>query len=60
MAHDGGMKRTVQVPPTCPKCGSHRTQVVGRSNDDFTVRCGDCAERSVEVIAEDAAGFGSS
>ena len=59
MAHQGGNFRTVQVPPTCPKCGSHRTQVVGRSIDGQTVRCGDCAERSVVEIAEDTE-FGSS
>ena len=44
-----------QVPPMCPKCGSHRTQVVGRSNDSktLTLRCGECAERSVVVITEE-------
>ena len=46
-----------QVPLICPKCGSHRTQVVGRSNDakTLTLRCGQCGERSVVVIAEEAA-----
>ena len=36
------------VPPLCPKCGSHRTEVVGRSNDmtTLTVRCNACGERS--------------
>ena len=36
------------VPPLCPKCGSHRTEVVGRANDKktVTVRCNACGERS--------------
>ena len=36
------------VPALCPKCGSHRTVVVGRSNDSktVTIRCGACGERS--------------
>ena len=48
-----------QVPPICPRCGSHRTQVVGRSNDGkaLTIRCGACGERSVVVITEEAAGL---
>jgi transcription elongation factor Elf1 len=39
-------------PPICPKCGSHRTQVVGRSNDakKVVVRCSSCGERSDVVI----------
>jgi len=40
-----------QPPPTCPKCGNHRTQVVGLSDDGRTlvVRCNACGARS-EVI----------
>ena len=40
-----------QPPPTCPKCGSHRTQIVGLSDDGQTivVRCNACGARS-EVI----------
>ena len=43
------------VPPLCPKCGSHRTEVVGRSNDmkTVTVRCSACGERS-QVSVEKA------
>jgi uncharacterized Zn finger protein len=39
-------------PPVCPKCGSHRTQVVGRSDDARTIvlRCSACGERSTVVI----------
>jgi uncharacterized Zn finger protein len=35
-------------PPLCPKCGSHRTEIVGRSADGETVvvRCNACGERS--------------
>lgn len=35
-------------PHICPKCGSHRTQVVNRSLDakTATVRCASCGERS--------------
>jgi len=42
-------------PPTCPKCGSHRTEVVGRSDNGTTlvVRCNACGERSrVNVTPE--------
>jgi hypothetical protein len=41
-------------PPVCPKCGSHRTQVVGRSSDAQTVivRCNSCGERSSVVIGD--------
>jgi transcription elongation factor Elf1 len=45
---------TQQPPPVCPKCGSHRTQVVGRSNDAKTVvvRCSSCGERSSVAVGE--------
>jgi uncharacterized Zn finger protein len=41
-------------PPTCPKCGSHRTEIVGLSEDGQTVvvRCNACGERSsVKLMA---------
>jgi len=40
-----------QPPPTCPKCGSHRTQIVGLSDDGQTivVRCNACGARS-EIV----------
>lgn len=47
------------VPPLCPKCGSHRTEVVGRSNDmkTVTVRCNACGERSqLPIEKEDTRG----
>jgi len=45
-----------QPPPTCPKCGSHRTQVVGLSDDGRTVvvRCNACGERSEVKLGTDA------
>ena len=57
MAHYDISQHAVQVPRICPRCGSHRTQVVGRSTDGktLTLRCGDCGERSVVVITEEAA-----
>jgi tRNA(Ile2) C34 agmatinyltransferase TiaS len=50
---------TLNPPPICPKCGSHRTQVVGLSSDGQTiiVRCNVCGERSEvkQIPDEDAA-----
>ena len=45
-------------PPTCPKCGSHRTEVVGRSDDGrtLTVRCNSCGERSTRVVETNTSG----
>jgi hypothetical protein len=36
------------LPPLCPKCGSHRTEVVGQSPDGHVliIRCNACGERS--------------
>jgi transcription elongation factor Elf1 len=41
--------------PLCPKCGSHRTEVVGMSKDlkKTFLRCNACGARS-EVSAYDA------
>ena len=35
-------------PPICPKCGSHRTEIVGLADDGHTivVRCNACGARS--------------
>jgi hypothetical protein len=50
------------LPRFCPKCGSHRTEVIGRSNCGKTValRCNACGEVS-EVTQDDdrTAGHGS-
>jgi len=49
---------TLPYPPrTCPKCGSHRTQIVGISNEGQTIvlRCNACGARSeVTPPLEDA------
>jgi hypothetical protein len=44
-------------PPICPKCGSHRTEIVGRTNAPPTivVRCNACGERSVVADIESMA-----
>jgi hypothetical protein len=33
-------------PALCPKCGSHRTEVVGLDGPVVTIRCNACGERS--------------
>jgi hypothetical protein len=47
-----------EAPPVCPKCGSHRTQVIGKSDDPTkqTVRCNACGAISA-VPVNDAAPF---
>ena len=44
------------LPPLCPKCGNHRTEIVGRSADEkvIIIRCAGCGERS-EVPADTGA-----
>jgi len=56
MVHYNPEWHAAQVPPpVCPKCGSHRTQVVGRSDDgrNVIVRCSSCGERSRIEVARD-------
>ena len=45
------------VPPVCPKCGSHRTQVIGKDSDTTirTVRCNACGAISSVPVSEAAA-----
>jgi hypothetical protein len=55
MVHYGHGWQVAQLPPPiCPKCGSHRTQVVGRSNDarSVIVRCNACGERSTVALVD--------
>lgn len=63
MVHYDPPLLTVQIPPpTCPKCGSHRTEIVGRSDNGATVvlRCNTCGERSrVTIPADEAAARGN-
>jgi hypothetical protein len=57
MVYYGHRFQAAQLPPpVCPKCGSHRTQVVGRSDDAKTVilRCSSCGERSSVVLEDDS------
>jgi hypothetical protein len=39
-------------PPVCPKCGSHRTQVIGRLEDGgtFIIRCNACGAHSTVMV----------
>jgi len=56
MVYYGHRFQAAQLPPpVCPKCGSHRTQVVGRSHDAKTVivRCSSCGERSSIAMEDD-------
>jgi hypothetical protein len=47
--HSFGPRDPIQLPPPiCPKCGSHRTEVIGLSDDlklKF-IRCNACGFRS--------------
>ncbi|HEY6507892.1 MAG TPA: hypothetical protein VIY56_07750 [Vicinamibacterales bacterium] len=55
MVHYGPTRHAAQPPPPiCPKCGSHRTQVVGRSNDakSMVLRCNACGARSTVAVAD--------
>jgi transcription elongation factor Elf1 len=52
--YDPNVSRHAAQPPapTCPKCGSHRTEVVDRTHDgrSVTVRCNACGARSAVLI----------
>lgn len=51
--YDHDPKHAAQTPPQiCPKCGSHRTEVVGHSDDGrtITLRCNSCGERSNVLV----------
>ena len=56
--YDPDRRHAAQTPPpTCPKCGSHRTEVVDTAEDGrtITVRCNSCGERSTVLIDRRAA-----
>jgi hypothetical protein len=66
MVHYGPDRQTAEDGPSlCPKCGSHRTQIVGRLEDGKTliVRCNACGAHSTILpgSADETAGgwFGS-
>lgn len=46
--YDPPVSAAPQPPVLCPKCGSHRTAIVGKSHDAavLIVRCNVCGERS--------------
>jgi hypothetical protein len=48
MVHYGHDYDAIPPPPRCPKCGSHRTQIIGRLEDGTTliVRCNACGAHS--------------
>jgi Transcription factor S-II (TFIIS) len=55
--YDPPMYVAAQIPPpVCPRCGSHRTVIVGRSDNGETIvlRCNACGARS-EVAADSCA-----
>jgi hypothetical protein len=57
--YDPNSLKTVQTPPpVCPRCGSHRTEIVGLSDDGrtMTLRCNACGERSRIEMAHAALG----
>ncbi len=46
--YDPTVSAAPKTPLLCPKCGSHRTEVVGKSLNDavLVIRCNGCGERS--------------
>jgi len=42
------------TPPVCPKCGSHRTEVIGKADDpnNRTIRCNKCGAISSVPVSE--------
>lgn len=49
MVHYGQSQMLIPKPPSiCPKCGSHRTEIVGFTDDGrrVVVRCNACGARS--------------
>jgi transcription elongation factor Elf1 len=53
--YDPPMSAAQIPPPVCPKCGSHRTVIVGRSDEGQTLvlRCNACGARS-EIALDEA------
>ena len=47
------LKAAQPHPPVCPRCGSHRTEIIGLSDDGrtMTLRCNACGERSrIDIV----------
>jgi uncharacterized Zn finger protein len=60
MVHFASKIEAVQrpvVPPVCPKCGNHRTEIIGKGDDPTkrTVRCNACGAISTVPVSETAA-----
>lgn len=51
MVHYGHPEPKPQPPQLCAKCGSHRTQIIGRLEDGKTliIRCNACGAHSTVV-----------
>ena len=57
MVHYDPPRHSAQTPPhVCPKCGSHRTEVIGSSETPpaIMLRCNVCGERSSVPIEANA------
>lgn len=57
MVHFAGKLEVVNrptTPPVCPKCGSHRTEIIGKLDDPTkrTVRCNVCGAISTVPVSE--------
>jgi hypothetical protein len=50
------LKTGPNPPPICPRCGSHRTEIVGLSEDGrtLTLRCNACGQRSTVPLEPEA------
>ena len=59
--YDPPVSAAPRPPVLCPKCGSHRTEIVGRSHDGtvLIVRCNVCGERSQMPNPEHADALGA-
>ena len=46
--YDPPASASPSAPALCPKCGSHRTEIVGKSRDEavLIIRCNACGARS--------------
>lgn len=54
MTHNTVGVRLPPVPPVCPKCGSHRTQIIGTFGEANTlnIRCATCGEVSTVPVPQ--------
>ena len=47
------------TPPVCPKCGGHKTEIIGQTDDPTkrVIRCNRCGAISTVSINEDASAY---